>query len=141
MINNYWEDLRLEEMKMGEIHEKLLSEMEIPSWLKIKCPFCGKEQPLRSIRSFGIKLNPRNMCDIFAEICCYDCKQMDTVYFRDEISKVTDFVDFINDKKIPKSSPVIEEEMYKAQYNNMLEKAIRKIGESKTNRENKNGNS
>jgi len=132
VINNYWEDLKLEAANMGEIHEALLSEMEIPSWLKINCPFCKKEQPLRAIREFGIKLNPRNMGDLFIEVCCYSCGQMDTVYFKGEIVKISDFIDFIKDIKKPQTIPVLEEEMYKKQYNNMIELALERIGSAKT---------
>ena len=135
MINNYWDDLQTSGVKLGsqyisDIHEKLLSEMEIPKWLMLKCPFCGKEQPLRSIRSFGVKLNARNMCDIFVELCCYDCKQMDTLYFRSEIEKIPDFIGFLNGTKSPKNTPVIEEAMYELKYNNMIEKAVTKIKET-----------
>lgn len=134
MINNYWDDMRNTGTKIDgksflDIHNQLLSEMEVPKWLVLKCPFCGKEQPLSSIRSFGVKLNARNMCDIFVELCCYDCIKMDTLYFRSEIEKIPDFIGFLDGTKNPKSMPIIEEEMYKLQYNNMIEKAVKKLGE------------
>ena len=140
MINSYWEDLKLEDSQMGEIHETLLSEMEIPSWLKIKCPFCNTDQPLRSIREFGIKLNARNMGDLFVVACCYSCKQMDTIYFKSEIVKITDFIDFLKDIKKPHSPPVVEEKMYKERYNNMLEESIKRISRANSNKDANNAN-
>lgn len=133
MKNTFWEELSAENINsnINNIHEEILSEMDIPLWMRIKCPFCGKEQPLRSIRSFGVKLNPRNVGDLFVEICCYDCKLMDTLYFRGEITKVSDFVSYLNGSKTPESSPVIEEDMYKMQYNNMIEKMLTKMNTAK----------
>ena len=45
---------------------------------------------------------------------------MDTLYFQNEIVKVTDFIDFLNGTRIPKSIPVIEEEMYALKSNNLI---------------------
>lgn len=133
MINTYWEELNPSTINknISELHEKILSEMEVPKWLNIKCPFCGKEQPLSSIREFGVKLNPRNVGDLFVVVCCTDCKKMDTVYFRKGIEKVTDFIAFLDGTKKPETEPFIEEDMYKQMYNNLVEKIIAKMGEAK----------
>jgi ribosomal protein S27E len=121
MLNNYWEELKMD--NIGEIHNKKISEMGIPKWMNLKCPYCGKEQPLRSIRSFGVKLNSRNIGDFFVEICCYDCKVSNTMYFRSEIKNIEDVIDLLV-RKEPISKPIIEEEMYAQKYNNLIEWGI-----------------
>ena len=120
MKNNHWE-----EKKMGkginDIHEACLQKMDIPKWMNINCPYCDSELPLRSIRSFGFKLHTRNKGDLFLEVLCEKCGIMDTVYFRNQIDKVTDLIDFTTGAKSPSCEPVLEEAMYKLQYNNVLE--------------------
>lgn len=126
MISNFWEDLKLTDI--NEAHEIILSEMKIPKWMNLDCPFCNKKLPLNSIREFGVKLNSRNLCDIFVVVCCKDCLKMDTIYFKQEINNIPDFIGFLNGTKTTASPPVIEEEMYKLHYNNLIEKAhVRKL--------------
>ena len=49
---------------------------------------------------------------------------MDTLYFKSETNKISDFIDILKGNKELKSKPVIEEEMYKKGYNNVVEKMI-----------------
>lgn len=128
MLNNYWEELKMD--NVSDLHNKKIEEMNIPKWMNIKCPYCKKEQPLRSIRSFGLKLNSRNIGDLFVEICCYDCKTSNTLYFRSEVNNINDIVEILT-KREPTSKPVIEEEMYAQKYNNLVEWGIKKRGECK----------
>ena len=107
-----------------KFHEEELSKWNLPRWMNVKCPFCGKEQPLRSIRSVSIKFNTRNMGDLTLEICCVDCHKMDTLYFQQEIEKITDVIPFLTGEKEPKSAPILEEKMYKLKYNNAVEKMV-----------------
>jgi hypothetical protein len=93
-------------------------------WMNVKCPFCGRSQPLRSIRSFTVKFNTRNMGDLVIEICCVDCEKLDTIYFRKEVDKITDVIPFLTGEKEPKSEPLLEEEMYKQKDNNVVEKMV-----------------
>ena len=125
MINNHWEELNETStvlFKKLERQNLLLEKMNFPSWLKnINCPFCVKQQPYSYIRQVGFKLNPRNMGDIFVEVCCYDCGKMDVLYFKSEIEKISDFMGFLDGTKIPKSPPIVEAKMYEMRYNNMIE--------------------
>ena len=129
MINNYWEELNPANINknINDIHQKVLSEMGLPSWLSLDCPFCHKPQPITSIREFGLKLNPRNIGDIFVQICCYDCKKMDTLYFRSEVNRLDELIEILSGTRPLTSEPLIEEEMYKKMYNNLIEKAIASI--------------
>jgi len=123
MLNTFWEELNMSD-EVLQFHEKELSKWNLPKWMNIKCPFCFKEQPLRSIRSVSIKFNTRNMGDLALEICCSDCHKMDTLYFQQEIDKITDVIPLLTGEKEPKSKPVLEEKMYKLKYNNVVEKMI-----------------
>jgi len=123
MLNNYWEELRMD--NIAELHDKKIDEMAMPDWFHtLKCPYCGKQQPLRSIRSFGLKLNSRNIGDLFVELCCYDCKALNTLYFRSEVKGINDFISLLTDK-CPVQKPVIEEEMYAQRYNNLIELGLK----------------
>ena len=120
MKNNIWEE-QGNPQDITDFHEKLLSKMEIPEWMKLNCPFCGKPLPLRSIRSFGVKFNTRNLGDIVVEVLCDKCAIMDTLYFRKEVSCISEFIEFLAGKKQPKSKPILEEDMFRQQYNNVME--------------------
>ena len=125
MRNNFWEEQTMMP-SVSDFHEEVMSEMEIPKWMNVNCPFCNKELPLRSIRSVSIKFNTRNLGDIAVEVLCDECGQMDNVYFRGEIEKLTDFISFIKGERKPKSQPILEKEMYTMQYNNVVEKMVQR---------------
>jgi len=105
-------------------HEKVLGEIDIPKWMNLKCPFCGKEMPLRSIRSVSMRFNTRNMGDVTVEVFCVYCRRMDTLYFRKAAKDVADFISLLNGTKEPQSEPIIEETMYKQCYNNVMDKMM-----------------
>lgn len=124
MRNNYWEELDMN-TEILDFHEEALGEVGVPEWMsEINCPFCKKDLPLRSIYGIGIKLNTRNMGDLTVEILCDECRQMDTLYFRKEISKLVDILPLLSGDKQPSSEPVLEEDMYKMKYNNVVEKLV-----------------
>ena len=123
MKNNHWEEKRMGK-GVGDIHEAALEKMDIPEWMNIDCPYCKVELPLRSIRSFGMKFHTRNKGDLFLEVLCEKCGIMNTVYFRSQIDKITDLIDFTTGARNPDCEPVLEEDMYKLQYNNVLEEDI-----------------
>ena len=128
MLNNYWEELKMD--NISELHNRKIEDMGIPKWMNLKCPYCGKEQELRSIRTFGVKLNSRNIGDFFVEICCHECKASNTLYFRSEIKSINDIIELLT-KKEPSCKPVIEEEMYAQRYNNLIEWGLTKKEEDK----------
>lgn len=109
---------------LDDFHEKKMKQMNIPKWANIICPFCKKELPIRSIRSIGLKFNSRNIGDIFIEILCEHCEKMDTIYFREDVYDIADFISFLKNEKKPNNLPIIEEEMYKIKYNNLVEKMM-----------------
>lgn len=133
MLNNYWEELKMNDI--SELHSKKISEMNIPKWMsELKCPYCGKTQPLISVRSFGLKLNSRNIGDFFVELCCYECKALNTLYFRSETENVYEVIKLLTERS-PAKKPVIEEEMYAQKYNNLIEWGIKQKQENKENQE------
>lgn len=121
MLNNFWEEKYMSDSIL-DFHEKELIKMGIPKWANIKCPFCDCELPMRSIRSITIKFNTRNMGDLAVEILCDKCQKMDTVYFRREIDSVADVIPLLTGEKNPKNKPILEEDMYKENSNNVLNK-------------------
>ena len=130
MISNIWEEQTMQK-NILDFHEKELEKIGIPEWIKkVKCPFCNKDVSLRSIRSFGLKLNARNVGDFFVEIMCDSCSKMDTLYFRKEVEDIDDLCSLLKETKSPKTEPFVEEKMYNMNYNNIIEKMIK---EEKTN--------
>ena len=111
-------------MDILNFHETELSKIGIPKWANVKCPFCNGELPLRSIRSITLKFNVRNMGDLAVEVFCEKCSLMDTVYFRKEFESIKDVIPLLMGNEEPINKPIIEENMYKLQYNNVLEKMI-----------------
>jgi len=122
MLSNFCEEQNMAD-KILEFHEKELQKWDIPKWANVKCPFCSKKLPLRSIRSITLKLNTRNLGDIAVEVFCPYCSKMDTVYFRKEVDNVLHFADLLDDDS-PKTEPVTEEKMYQMQYNNLTDKMV-----------------
>ena len=129
MINNYWEDLEMSN-KLKAFHNSEVEMMRIPNWIDLHCPFCKEKCEPRSIRSIGMNFNARNIGDVTVEFCCDKSNRMDTLYYRKAALDVKDFSDLINpncteDIK-PPNEPLIEEKMYKMQYNNLVERMIHK---------------
>jgi len=133
MKSNFWEEQTMDS-GISDFHEKLMDKMQLPYWIEdIKCPFCDKELPLRSIRNVQLCLNTRNFGDIAIEVLCDECSKMDTLYFREGCEHISDFTQKlacfepgrVSDGLEPreaKSKPVLEKEMYDMKYNNVMEK-------------------
>jgi hypothetical protein len=125
MISNFCEDLQMKDISV--YHQKLMESMGLPKWMNVACPFCNKELPLRSIRSVSLKFNPRNFGDIALEVLCIFCSKMDTLYFKSQANNMDDFIEKIKECGKVDTKPMIEEDMYKKGYNNVIEKML--IGE------------
>ena len=122
MISNTWEELSSNGFKnMGATQEEYAKNVGLPKWMNLDCPYCNAKLGLRSIREFGLKLNPRNFGDIFVQICCDECKKLDTLYFKAEAYTVEEFIGMINGTFQPLAKPMLEDDMYKANYNNLLD--------------------
>ena len=120
-MNSWWEDLEMSE-ELKECHEKMVTEMDLPQWLTIQCPFCEIQLTNRSIRSIQLLFNARNIGDIAIEFCCDECKKMDTLYLNKACKNIQDFCNVISgDKEIDITKSMIEKEMYKTNYNNLIE--------------------
>ena len=120
MLNDHWEEKGMPS-EISDFHEASISKLDLPEWIAaIKCPFCQKELPMRSIRTVGMKFNARNMGDIVVEVLCDDCSKMDTLYFREQCD-IPKFINLLSGVHSPSSDPVIEEEMFTLNYNNLLE--------------------
>ena len=118
MLNTFCEEQTMQD-KILEYHEGKLATKNIPKWMNINCPFCGKEQPLRSIRNVSLRFNTRNMGDVTVEIFCVHCNKMDTLYFREDVD-IDGFISLLKNETQPKTKPIIEEEMFKLGYNNTM---------------------
>ena len=128
MYSNFWE-----EQKMGtdvtNFHEKLAGEMNLPEWIKnIRCPFCNKNLPLRSIRNIQLCLNTRNFGEIAVQVICDACNKMDTVYYRTNVRNISGFVDYLTGYYQVGISPTLEKEMYNQKYNCVVEEMIKQKG-------------
>lgn len=123
-MNNYWEDMDMSR-NIKDYHNKFISSMNLPEWIFIDCPFCGEKSEKRSIRNINLCLNSRNIGDVSVEYCCESCKKMDAVYFREKISDIEGFCKLLQSNEV-NSEPVLEPDMYKMKYNNLLECMIDK---------------
>ncbi len=131
-MNNYWEDLDMSN-ELKEYHESVVSKMRLPKWAIIDCPFCHKKLSNRSVRSISLCLNARNIGDIAVEFCCDECRKMDTIYYRKNICDMDEFICELERAKHTNYVPVIEEDMYKMQYNNLVEKMLAERVEQEKN--------
>lgn len=124
MINNYWEDIDMPQSIL-EFHEKTIEDFSIPQFIKdLKCPYCKEELSSSSIREVGMNFNTRNIGDIFVQFCCSKCSKMNTLYYRKQVSSVKDFNKILDGSISPNVEPVLEEDMYKLKYNNLVEKML-----------------
>ena len=121
MLNDWWEEQDLD-ARIKLFHDVQSSNMALPKWVcAIKCPFCNKELPHRGVRNIQLCLNSRNFGEIAIEVFCDDCSKMDTLYLRTKIKNLDQFMEILSDPSLPSEDPVIEEEMYKKNYNNIIE--------------------
>jgi len=120
-MNNYWEDKDMSE-ELKKVHNNEIDKMEMPSWAFFSCPFCGEDLDARALRSVSLCLNARNLGDVAVEFCCDKCSKMDTMYMREGIDTIHDFIDLLTEDTDPKSEPLLEEKMYSLQYNNLVER-------------------
>ena len=121
MYNNFWEELNMKDA-IHKTHIEELEKVGLPDWAKFStCPYCGQPVSVNSVRCIGIKLNTRNIGDIFMEVCCDKCRQMNTLYYRRAAPNIKAFVDLLENKSSVSGNGIIEEEMYKQNYNNLLE--------------------
>ena len=123
MLNDYWEEQNMDK-KIALFHEDKMEEMELPEWiLNIQCPFCAKPIPKRSVRNIQLCLNTRNFGEVAVEILCDECRKMDTLYFRTNgaVKNLSHFISYINGTCNLLANPILEEEMFKMNYNNVVE--------------------
>jgi len=124
MLNNFWEEQNMNS-DVYTVHEKESQNMNLPEWMrKVKCPFCHEELFTRSIRSVRLCLNARNFGDIALEVFCDKCSKMDSLYFRTDLKNISGFIDYLNGNLNPTVEPLLEEDMYKKQYNNIIERML-----------------
>lgn len=126
-VDSWWEDLNMEK-DLKQIHQDVVEEMNIPEWMSLKCFHCGDKLPQRCIRSISAFFNSRNIFDVGVQVCCENCGIMETLYFRNAIKSMKEFSDVILGKcsdEFKSIVPIREEEMYKIQYNNLLEHNIK----------------
>lgn len=135
-MNVVWDEQFMSEYEeVKELHEDAVTRMHLPEWTLIKCPYCGEKLEKRSIRTIGIKFNTRNIGDLVVEFACEKCSRMDVLYYRDELSSIWDFCLLLQGKRKPEGKALLEHDMYKENYNNLLElwggKEITKVSFSK----------
>jgi hypothetical protein len=123
MKNSFWEEQLMSD-DIKKFHNEVNSEIGIPDWAQIDCPFCKEKIKYSGIRNIGLCLNARNVGDISVEFHCDDCMIMDTVYFRRVAEGVREFALMMDGGFEPEVEPVVEEEMYQLKYHNLIEKMI-----------------
>jgi hypothetical protein len=125
MKNSIYEE---KDMKSGlrDLHTKIVEDMGLPNWVKsLRCPHCTKKIESNGIREISICLNARNIGDLSVEYHCHSCGVGDTLYFRKAVEKkISDFSKYLKNDEKPSAEPVVEEEMYKIGYNNLVEKFL-----------------
>tara|TARA_R110000824_G_scaffold8450_2_gene38454 strand:+ start:13033 stop:13428 length:396 start_codon:yes stop_codon:yes gene_type:complete len=115
--------------ELKEFHQEEIRRFDTPEWAYIKCEKCSEsnDEPVyMSTRTIGYKLNARNIGDIVVEACCDTCLVLDTFYFKSEIKNSFDFANIILGERVPENEPIIEQEMFKQQYNNLIEAFVSK---------------
>jgi len=108
-------------IEIQEFHNLMVKEMHIPSTLWERKCACGDDLVPSSIRNIGLCLNARNFGDISVEILCSGCSRLETLYFKESISNIVEFSDIVNGIVELQSEPLIEEKMYSAGYNNLMQ--------------------
>ena len=125
MKNNVYDEKSMGD-KLKELHQKMTVDMNLPDWVKsLRCPHCVQKLKLNGIREISICLNARNFGDMSVQYHCEKCGLMDTVYYHKSVDSLENFCDLIKNKKSPSSDPVVEEEMYRLGYNNLVERFLK----------------
>jgi hypothetical protein len=132
MKNSFCEDVymadKLFKDQVSDFHDKAIESMGLPSWSKIECPHCEAKINTNGIRGIALCLNARNIGDIAIEFLCGSCGIMNTVYHRKAVTTdINEFAECVKGNKKLDTEPVVEEEMYKLGYNNLMEKFIEEI--------------
>jgi|SaaInlV_165m_DNA_1040744.scaffolds.fasta_scaffold17943_3 hypothetical protein len=125
MKNSFYEEKDMKKALVS-LHNNSVNKLNIPEWARnIKCPHCSEKVEASGLRQITFCLNARNIGDICVEMHCVLCGIMDTVYFRSEVeNSILEFCDLLNGEKNPSSEPILEEEMYKLGYNNLIERFL-----------------
>ena len=107
-------------------HKTIIAAMELPKWLgEVPCPHCKKVMGETSLRSLSFKLNARNVGDLCIEFICPHCGIGDFIYFRNMFGDIIDINAILCGDKLPESiDGVVEEKMYQANYNNVVDTMI-----------------
>jgi hypothetical protein len=128
-MNTWWEDLEMRE-NLKTLHNIEVEKMHLPEWLEKECPYCGNVFQPRAIRNIGINFNARNLGDITVEFCCDNCSRSDTLYYKNAAKDMKTFCALLDpecsEALKPEVEPLIEDKMYAAKYNNLVEKTIHK---------------
>lgn len=133
MLNSYWEEQDMAD-PLIKFHEKQIEKMGLPKWInEIECPFCNERISSRTVYNIQLCLNTRNFGEIAIEVFCDDCKKMDTLYFRTKIKNIADFIECLGGQGDVPEESVIEEEMRKQNYNNILEEMYKTKNEDGKN--------
>ena len=122
MKSNYWDGKNIAD-HIAQKHREETTKFDLPTWTKtIHCPYCNKTLMSSELRVIGMRLNARNIGDISVEFCCLGCSVMDTLYYRNACANTSEFIKIMNNEMALDTKPVVEAEMYKLSYNNLIEK-------------------
>jgi len=110
--------------KIKDYHMSKVNSFELPLWMRdICCPFCENRLTSNAFRQISVCLNTRNFGDLCVQFACDDCARMDTLYFNMDIENVNGLHEALsNDELSEEKVPLTEDNMYKAQYNNIVHK-------------------
>lgn len=122
MPSNVWDEKSYQK-ELLDFHQSYCEGMDLPVWLsEIHCPFCDAVLEYRQIRSIGLCLNARNLGDIAIEFHCDKCGNLDTLYYKNGIENIKEFIKYLIGEKEPKVEPLRETKMYASRYNCLMEK-------------------
>ncbi len=105
-----------------EFYSMVMSEMNFPLWVFINCPHCGNKLKVEAIRNIAPCFNAKNFGDMSMEFLCTECARMDTVYWKDAFQTMEDICNLLNGKMSIDGNPMTENEMYRDNHNNIMER-------------------
>lgn len=108
--------------RVEKFHKELLNRFGLPESFLGKCPECGKQLQINGLRSVELRLAASQIGNVVLEVCCFECSSLDCLHYRLVVDNIDEFCDILRGKRPLDVEPIRQKEIYKSQYNNVLEK-------------------